>query len=163
MAYATEAHLFIDDLNQSPFNVGTRLALDDFTLEQVGDLNRRYGSPLKDGEELARYHRLVGGHPYLVRRGLHEMAARGTGIDPFEARASGGEWIFGDHLRRMLALLAHDHDLCEAVRALLDGQPCPTPVRFYRLRSAGVLIGDSPSDAKLRCQLYAAYLRQHLP
>jgi hypothetical protein len=27
IAYATEAHLFITDLNQSPFNVGTRLAL----------------------------------------------------------------------------------------------------------------------------------------
>ena len=27
IAYATEAHLFIDDLNQSPFNVGTRLML----------------------------------------------------------------------------------------------------------------------------------------
>src|SRR5206468_9769560 len=46
IAYATEAHLFITDLNQSPFNVGTRLTLDDFTLEQVAELNRRYGSPL---------------------------------------------------------------------------------------------------------------------
>jgi hypothetical protein len=29
IAYATEAHLFISDLNQSPFNVGTRLTLED--------------------------------------------------------------------------------------------------------------------------------------
>jgi AAA domain-containing protein len=35
MAYATEAHLFIADLNQSPFNVGTGLTLGDFTLEIV--------------------------------------------------------------------------------------------------------------------------------
>ena len=47
IAYATEAHLFITDLNQSPFNVGTRLSLSDFTPGEVGDLNRRYGSPLK--------------------------------------------------------------------------------------------------------------------
>ena len=33
IAYATEAHLFINDLNQSPFNVGTRLSLDDFAPE----------------------------------------------------------------------------------------------------------------------------------
>jgi DNA-binding SARP family transcriptional activator len=46
MAYATEARLFITDLNQSPFNVGTRVTLDDLTWEQVADLNRRYGSPL---------------------------------------------------------------------------------------------------------------------
>jgi hypothetical protein len=42
IAYATEAHLFINDPNQSPFNVGTKLTLSDFTCEQVADLNRRY-------------------------------------------------------------------------------------------------------------------------
>src|SRR5205823_4580609 len=73
IAYATEAHLFITDLNQSPFNVGTRLTLEDFTFEQVADLNRRYGEPLQDQAELERFFRLVGGHPYLVRRGLDEM------------------------------------------------------------------------------------------
>jgi hypothetical protein len=35
IAYSTEAHLFITDVNQSPFNVGTRLALEDFTLAQI--------------------------------------------------------------------------------------------------------------------------------
>ncbi|RYZ62464.1 MAG: toll/interleukin-1 receptor domain-containing protein, partial [Proteobacteria bacterium] len=52
MGYATEAHLFIQDLNQSPFNVGRQLALDDFTHEQVEELNRRYGSPLKSASEV---------------------------------------------------------------------------------------------------------------
>src|SRR5262245_3048137 len=52
IAYATEAHLFITDLNQSPFNVGTRLALEDFGFEQVAELNRRYGSPLGDQAEV---------------------------------------------------------------------------------------------------------------
>src|SRR5262249_9292212 len=32
IAYATEAHLFIEDMNQSPFNVGTLLVLEDFNL-----------------------------------------------------------------------------------------------------------------------------------
>ncbi len=67
IAYATEAHLFITDLNRSPFNVGVRLTLDDFTLEQIADLNDRYGAPLKDAAEVARCYELVGGHPYLVR------------------------------------------------------------------------------------------------
>src|SRR5262249_8661153 len=77
IAFATEAHLFIADVNQSPFNVGTRVTLEDFTPEQVADLNGRHGSPLKSDEELTRFYHLVGGHPYLVRRALHEMAARG--------------------------------------------------------------------------------------
>ena len=44
-SYATEAHLLIDNLDQSPFNVGTCLVIDDFTAEQMAELNRRYGSP----------------------------------------------------------------------------------------------------------------------
>src|SRR5262249_50763835 len=72
-AYATEAHLFITDLNQSPFNVGTRLVLEDFTLDEVAELNVRYGAPLGDAAETARFYGMVGGHPYLAQRGLYEM------------------------------------------------------------------------------------------
>jgi len=78
IAYATEAHLFISDLNQSPFNVGTRLTLEDFTLEQLAELNGRYGNPLVDNKELIRFQQLVGGHPYLSQRGLYEICKRKT-------------------------------------------------------------------------------------
>ena len=53
--------------------------------EQVADLNRRHGSPLRDKAEVARYFRLVSGHPYLVRRGLYEMAGHHLEIATFEA------------------------------------------------------------------------------
>jgi DNA-binding SARP family transcriptional activator len=162
MAYSTEAHLFITDVNQSPFNVGTRLTLEDFAPKQVADLNLRYGSPLTSDAELARYYRLVDGHPYLVRRGLHEMSARGIRIDAFEERAEKDDWIFGEHLRRIVALLSRNPELREATRKVLGGQPCPTRESFYRLRSAGVLAGDTPGDARPRCLLYSAYLQQHL-
>jgi len=84
----TEAHLFITDLNQSPFNVGTRLTLEDFTCDQVADLNRRYGSPLRHPSEVARLFHLVGGQPYLVRRGLHELVTRGLTIGALEDQAN---------------------------------------------------------------------------
>jgi hypothetical protein len=45
---------------------------------------------------------------------------------------------------------------------MLRGKPCPTPESFYRLRSAGLMTGDSASDARPRCQLYATYLEKHL-
>jgi len=162
IAYATEAHLFITDMNQSPFNVGTRLALDDFLPVQIDELNRRYGNPLKNSEELNRFARLVGGHPYLVRRGLHEFALNKTSMDTFETMAPRDEGIYGDHLRRILVLLAKDPALMEVVRGILHEKPCPTPESFYRLRSAGVMAGNSPSDARPRCRLYAMYLRRHL-
>jgi hypothetical protein len=162
IAYATEAHLFISDLNQSPFNVGTRLQLEDFTFEQVEELNSRYGSPLGDRTEVARFFRLVSGHPYLVRRGLYEMVSDGLAIAVLEAHADHDEGPFGDHLRRILVSLTQDAALCEVVRGVLEGRPCPTPESFYRLRSAGLMLGDSARDAKLRCQLYSTYLEKRL-
>jgi hypothetical protein len=162
IAYATEAHLFITDMNQSPFNVGTRLTLEDFSPDQVAELNRRSGSPLKDEQELKRFTGLVDGHPFLVRRGLHEMATAKIDIAGFEAGADLDEGIFGDHLRRILVLLAKDPALTDVVRGALRGQPCPTPESFYRLRSAGVMAGNSQSDVRPRCQLYAKYLSRHL-
>jgi len=162
IAYATEAHLFITDLNQSPFNVGTQLALEDFTFEQTAELNRRYGFPLREAAGVARYFHLVGGHPYLVRRGLHEIVTQGMGLTAFEALADRDEGPFGDHLRRILVLLAQDPILCDVVRGVLQGRPCPTAESFYRLRSAGVMAGDSARDVRPRCQLYATYLERHL-
>lgn len=162
IVYATEAHLFITDMNQSPFNVGTRLQLEDFTAEQAEELNRRYGSPLRDRTETARFFDLVGGHPYLVRRGLYEMVARGIDFTALEARADHDEGPYGDHLHRLLLSLMQDAALCDVVRGVLRGQPCPTPESFYRLRSAGLMAGDSPKLVRPRCQLYTRYLERNL-
>jgi hypothetical protein len=162
IAYATEAHLFITDVNQSPFNVGTRLALDDFTPDQVAELNRRYGVPLDNEDELARFYRLLSGQPYLVRRGLHELASQRIDLATFEQQADRDEGPFGDHLRRILVLLAQDAMLTDVVRGVLRGEGCASAENFYRLRSAGVMAGESAREIRPRCMLYESYLKRHL-
>jgi hypothetical protein len=162
IAYATEAHLFISDLNQSPFNVGTRLTLEDFTLEQVAELNRRYGSPLQT-VEIARFVDLVGGQPYLVRQGLDELASGRLDLAALEEQATHDEGLFGDHLRRILLSLTREPEMAEAVRQLLDGPATLSVETFYRLRSAGIVIGESADEAHIRCRLYRIYLERHLP
>jgi hypothetical protein len=162
IAYATEAHLFITDMNQSPFNVGTRLLLEDFTPLQVAELNRRYQTPIKSEDELSRFYRLVGGHPYLVRRGLHELATRKISFETFEQQAARDESFYGDHLRRILVLLVRDPQLTKVMRGVLENQPCPDSESFDRLRSAGLVTGHIPEEARPRCRLYAAFLRRHL-
>src|SRR5207247_221966 len=101
MAYATEAHLLIQDLNQSPFNVGLQLTMQDFTLEQIEDLNRRYGSPLGSQDLLRCFYELVGGSPYLVHRGLYELVTQPLDLTALEAQAAHESGCFGDHLQRM--------------------------------------------------------------
>jgi serine/threonine protein kinase len=162
IVYATEPHLFITDPNQSPFNVGTKLELKDFTVEQVAELNERYGSPLKDQTEVSRYYRLVRGHPYLVHNGIFEMKRSGLSLSAFEPLADQDEGPFGDHLRRILVLLARDPALTEAMREVLRSNPCPTTDSFYRLHSTGLVSGHSAREATLRCPLYANYLERHL-
>jgi serine/threonine protein kinase len=162
IAYATEAHLFITDVNQSPFNVGVRLALEDFTVGQVEELNDRHGRPLSHGSDVTRFHLLVGGHPYLVRRGLHAMAAGSLSLRDLEADAERDHGIFGDHLRRLLVSVSHDAELSEALKGVLLQRPTLSYQTFYRLRSAGVVRGDNPAEARPRCGLYAAYLERHL-
>lgn len=162
IAYATEAHLFITDMNQSPFNVGTRLTLEDFTFEQVAELNRRYRAPLASPEALLRFYRLVNGQPYLVRRGLDHLTADGLSLEEFEKVAARDEGPYGDHLRRILASVSAAPELQETTRGVLQGGPCPTPEAFYRLRSTGILAGDSAQECRFRCEIYSSYLGRHL-
>jgi DNA-binding winged helix-turn-helix (wHTH) protein len=162
IAYATEAHLFITDLNQSPFNVGTRLQLEDFSFAQVCDLNTRFGVPLRDEKEAKRFYALVGGHPYLVHRGLAEMAAHGLPLTDLVAQAISNDGCYGDHLRRVLLSLLQDPNLRTAVQQVLRGNADLPADSFYGLRSAGLLLGESSDTARLRCQLYAEYLGKHL-
>jgi DNA-binding winged helix-turn-helix (wHTH) protein len=162
IAYATEAHLFISDLNQSPFNVGTRLRLEDFTFEQLAELNDRYERPLTDEEELTRFRKLVGGHPYLAQRGLYEMCKRRITLSALEQNADHDDGPFGDHLNRILISLERDEGLQQELRGFVQSNSTLSNSAFYRLRSAGVLSGDTADDPGPRCDLYARFLKRNL-
>jgi DNA-binding SARP family transcriptional activator len=162
MAYATESYLFITDPNQSPFNVGAQLVLGDFTPEEVAELNRRYDSPLRNEAELARYMALVGGHPYLMQRGLHALALEGLDLEAFAAQASRDDGLFGDHLRRLWQSVQREDPLCANLHAILHTGVCPSGEAFFRLQSAGVLIGDPDLKMRVRCGLYQTYLERRL-
>jgi hypothetical protein len=162
IAYATEAHMFITDMNQSPFNVGTRLVMADFTPLQLEELNKRYGSPLRDAAELKQFYDLLGGHPYLTRRGLHELASSNLRFRDFEVQAGRDEGPFGDHLRRLLVALAEDVTLSNFTRDMLSGKHNAPVEVFYRLRSSGLVSGESAREMTPRCKLYATYLARHL-
>ena len=147
LAYATEAHLFITDPNQSPFNVGVQLSLNDFTTDELAALAKRCGVH----DETATLHAWLGGQPYLCRCALDLLAA---GQAPNAA-------LFTDHLERLLFSVTQDPALVEALKQVLAGKPCPLEP-FFRLRSAGILAGESSATAHLRCALYESYLRQQL-
>ncbi len=159
ISICTEPYLYIRNMNQSPFNVGTRLEIDDFTMQEVATLNRQYDSPLRSDSELKEFHELLGGHPFLSHQGLHEMRRAGTTMMELSKRADDTAWIFGAHLRALFGLLEQDKEMAATVAQVFAGNPCPSRDSFDRLRSAGVLRGASTEDARPRCTLYARYLQ----
>lgn len=163
LCYATEAQLFLSDVNQSPFNVGARLPLDDFSREELAELNRRYDVPLRSSAERAIYYDLLAGHPYLTHRGLHALATQRVTLSELQRQAVREDGLFGDHLRRLLLLMVRNPELVHAVGEIVRGRPCPSAESFFRLWSAGVVVGESAREARPRCRLYADYLGRHLP
>ena len=87
---------------------------------------------------------------------------RRTGGYARNRSADRDEGPLGDHLRRILVLPARDLALTDVVRGVLRGGSCPTAESFYRLRSAGVMAGESARNVRPRCHLYDAYLMRHL-
>jgi DNA-binding SARP family transcriptional activator len=162
LSYTTEAHLFITDLNQSPFNVGTRLVLEDFTSAQTAELNARYGGPLKSDAEIGRFQSLVGGHPYLVRRGLDAMVAEGLDIAGVEAQADREDGLYGGHLHQLYRSVVQDPGLTDLLRTVLRGNALPSEMGYYRLFSAGILAANPDHLPRLRCRLYESYLAYRL-
>ena len=74
VAHSTEPHLWIQDINQSPFNVGFPIRLDDFDKAHVTELNERHGGKLKTEDDLKELMELLGGQPYLIRQALYALA-----------------------------------------------------------------------------------------
>jgi len=90
------------------------------------------------------------------------MVTRNRDLAGLEAIADHDDGPFGNHLHRLAASLAQDQELSEVARGVLQSKPCPNQESFYRLRSAGVITGDSARDATMRCRLYTIFLKKRL-
>jgi hypothetical protein len=157
---STEPYQLINNLNQSPFNVGEVIDLVDFTEQQVSDLNQRHGSMLDPADELQLFG-LLRGHPYLIRRALYLLAS--SQLTPRELFSTATEDYgpFGDHLRYHLFRLTEQPELVRGLlQAIRNGAP-PERTVFFKLRGAGLVRREGRSVLP-RCQLYAEYFGERL-
>jgi AAA domain-containing protein/TIR domain-containing protein len=157
---STEPYQFVDNLNQSPFNVGEVVELTDFTPDQVADLNRRHRSPLSPQQEKDLM-ALVGGHPYLIRRALYLVAnERMSAADLFN-HAAEDRGPFGDHLRHHLFRLGKSQALLEGLAQIIRHQKCHDEQVYFRLHGAG-LVRRVDQGVMPRYRLYADFFRGRL-
>jgi len=160
MVISTEPYLLIPDANQSPFNVGLRLYLEDFDDAQVRDLNWRHGSPVKGGD-LPQLMELLSGHPYLTRKALYALVTEPLTWAGLMRAAPTDQGPFGDHLRHNHWLLRDRPDLREALRQVVHHNRCDDETALFRLLRAGLVKG-SGDVCKCRCDLYRMYFKDKL-
>ena len=160
LVISTEPYQLIEDLNQSPFNVGQTLRLSDLTESQAAELNRRHGRPLTAGQ-MRELMRLLAGHPYLVRRALYLIATDQYPPADFFATAVSNQGPFGEHLRRHLFRLTGKAALVQGLMQIIDNQTCTDEQVIWRLEGAG-LVKREGKRVVSRCQLYADYFREHV-
>lgn len=122
----------------------------------------RYGGKLKTADDVKELMKLLGGQPYLIRRALYALATdAGLSLAKLIEIAPSESGLFGDHLRRYNWLLQESRELKEALRQILRDNRCDDERLFQRLRAAGLIRGETRHSARMRCELYAGYFKQH--
>ncbi len=160
MAISTEPYLLIDDMQQSPFNVGLMLYLDDFDERQIRELNGRYQSPLSD-QEIPQLHRLLNGHPYLTRVAFYALVKNGLTMADLLDTAVSETSPFMAHLRYQRQIITDSPNLRAAMRQILQANQCEDPLSQHRLLKAG-LIKQRGTAVTCRCDLYREHFAQTL-
>jgi len=149
------------DINQSPFNVGLPVQLDGFTAEQVRQLLVLHGLSLSD-LEFGQLIGMVGGHPYLVRKGLYELA-HGLPFATFLREAPTEAGVYANHLRGILKAVEDHPELKDAVRLVINSVEAVKlrSAEAFKLESLGVLKREGNLE-RPRCGVYATYLADQL-
>ena len=150
------------DLNQSPFNVGLPIELPEFTPQQVEELLKRYRLDWHQ-DWVQRLMATVGGHPYLVRMAIDELAWQKASLSELLQTAPTDAGIYSDHLRRHLEKLQERPELAEAMhRVVTAPQPLQLDtMRAYQLYSMG-LVKKTGDQVSPRCRLYQDYFQTRL-
>jgi hypothetical protein len=154
-SYATK------DINQSPFNVGLPVELGEIPADQVRHLVGLHGLNLSEAEQ-GQLLDLVGGHPYLVRKALYELA-NGLPFATYLRDAPTEAGVYSDHLRGLLKAVQDHDDLTSAMREVVTSS---APVKLkseqaFKLESLGLLVPEGNLE-RPRCRLYAQYMADRL-
>ncbi len=161
LATSSEPSFFIQDLNQSPFNIGERVELSPFTSVEVSTFADRHGLSL-DSNDLDNIMEYVGGQPYLVHLLLYHLTRHlESGKRLFDAR-SAGDGVFRDHLHRYLMQFQQEKALAEAMKNIIRSKGCQDLRIANRLEAAGLVYLNKQREFVPFCRLYKEFFREEL-
>jgi hypothetical protein len=104
---------------------------------------------------------LVGGHPYLVRKALYEVAIGHSTIPVLFQDATSDQSPFAIHLNHHMMRIRKKDELARGMLQVIQSRMCSDDQVFFRLHSAG-LVRRERGAVLPRCQLYADYFKERL-
>lgn len=150
------------NINQSPFNVGLPIELPELNQEQAQDLVQRHNLNLSH-QQLEQLIMMVGGHPYLLRVALYQIARSRMTLERLLQIAPTEEGPYYEHLRRHLLNLEEHPELVVAVKQVVSAH-IPIEIKTaeaFKLRSMG-LVKIQGNKVMPLCDLYRQYFRARL-
>ncbi|MDJ0567499.1 MAG: AAA-like domain-containing protein [Pleurocapsa sp. MO_192.B19] len=161
LAHSTEVYIPLD-INQSPFNAGVPILLEELTASQVETLASLYQLNW-DRSQITKLMDLVGGHPYLVRLAMYQIKTQNLTLKQFLQKAVSETGIYSNPLRRLLNILKQSPELSSAfVQVVKSVEPVPLDsLQIYKLHSIG-LVQHQKNLVSPRCKLYRDYFKRIL-
>jgi transcriptional regulator with XRE-family HTH domain len=154
VVHSTEIYVPLQ-LNQSPFNVGLPIQLNNFSEAEVQQLARRYGIDWEDEVQARQLMAMVGGHPALVNVALYHLSRGDISLSELLETAPTATGIYHHHLQRHWVALAQQPELAQALDLVMSAtKPIAlAPILAYKLSSLG-LIDRAGDEAIPGCELY---------
>ncbi|MFN6497023.1 MAG: AAA-like domain-containing protein [Nostoc sp. DedQUE01] len=161
LAHSTEPYIPLD-IHQSPFNAGIPVELEEFNQQQSKELVKKHR--IQDGTAvLEQLRKMVGGHPYLLRLAMYEIATGKVTLKNLLQSATTEAGIYNNHLRSLLGVLQTVPELRICLNRVVNSNVGVEldPIQIYKLHSLG-LVQKQNNHVMPRCQLYREYFRRVL-
>ncbi|MGF1938968.1 MAG: AAA-like domain-containing protein [Nostoc sp. ChiQUE02] len=152
------------NINQSPFNVGLSIELQEFNQEQVQILVARHQGLNWTDAQIEKLMDMVGGHPYLVRLALYHVQHQDITLEQLLQTAPTEAGIYSDHLRGHLCNLDDHPNLVAAFSQVVKSL---VPIELdsesaFKLHSMGLVVYCNDNKVMPRCNLYRQYFQHRL-
>ena len=162
LIHSTEVYVRLN-IEQSPFNVGKYVELQDFNQQQVQDLAKQHGFNW-DTTQVEQLMNVIGGHPSLVQQALaHLKTHQDVTLDTLLKTAATESGIYGMHLRSHLLDLQQHPELASAFKkvvTVMESVRLET-MQGYKLHSMG-LVRIQGNEVSPRYNLYRQYFYDRL-
>lgn len=157
ISHAADVYMPID-IHRSPFNVGISVRVGEFSRDRVELLATKHHLNWTQ-RDLDRLMAIIGGHPFLVRLAMFEVASGNIDLTSLIANASSRQGIFYQrHLAKIETILKLDRDLLVAMTDIIRSPQGTSLAPRLKAQLEGLGVVTFADELVVpRCELYRQY------